>query len=120
MAQAGDSGRFKGSFDVPEGPVNVEVIKEGTSAMQYMIEYSISPQNRDVAQARFLETGGLPPAGATMLGRWHRLSGLSGYVLCESGDAVAIGKWMQAWTDVLTFEVVPIGDDAQFTEVIGG
>jgi len=27
---------------------------------------------------------------------------------------------MQDWTDVLTFEVVPIGDDAQFTEVIGG
>jgi hypothetical protein len=46
MAQAGDWGRFNGSFDVPEGPVNV--------------------------------------------------------------------------TDVLTFEVVPIGDDAQFTEVIGG
>ena len=77
-----------------------------------MIEYSISPENRDVAQARFRETGGLPPAGATMLGRWHRLSGHAGYVLCESDDAVAVGKWMQDWTDVLTFEVVPVGDDA--------
>jgi hypothetical protein len=88
--------------------------------MQYMIEYSISSGKRDVAQARFQETGGLPPAGATMLGRWHRLSGLAGYVLCESDDAVAVGKWMQDWTDVLTFDVVPVADDAQFTEVIGG
>ena len=55
-----------------------------------------------------------------MLGRWHRLSGHAGYVLCESDDAVAVGKWMQDWTDVLTFEVVPVGDDTQFTEVIGG
>jgi hypothetical protein len=88
--------------------------------MRYMIEYSISPKDRDVAQARFQETGGLPPAGATMVGRWHRLAGLGGYILCESDDAVALGKWTQAWTDVLTFDIVPVGDDAEITEVLGG
>ena len=85
-----------------------------------MIEYSIRSENRDVAQARFQETGGLPGEGATMLGRWHRLAGLGGYVLCESDDAVAVGKWMQDWTDVLTFDVVPVGDDEEITEVLGG
>ena len=85
-----------------------------------MIEYSLSPGNRDVAQARFQETGGLPPDGATMLGRWHRIAGHAGYVLCEADDAVALGKWMQAWTDLLTFEIVPVANDEEFTEVLGG
>lgn len=85
-----------------------------------MIEYTLRPEHRDVVQARFQETGGLPPDGATMVGRWHRLAGLGGYVLCESDDPVAIGKWMQDWTDVLSFDVVPVGDDAEITEVLGG
>ena len=55
-----------------------------------------------------------------MVGRWHRLAGLGGYILCESDDAVALGKWTQAWTDVLTFDIVPVGDDAEITEVLGG
>ena len=83
-----------------------------------MIEYSLEPANRDAAQARFQSTGGLPPDGATMLGRWHRLAGLAGYVLCECDDAVALGTWMQDWTDL--FEVVPVTDDEGFTVVMGG
>jgi hypothetical protein len=88
--------------------------------MRYMIEYSIRPEHRDVANARFQESGGLPPEGATMVDRWHKLAGLGGYVLCESDNPVAIGKWMQDWTDVLTFEVVPIGSDEEVAEILGG
>jgi hypothetical protein len=85
-----------------------------------MIEYSLRPENRDVAQARFQETGALPPAGATMLGRWHRVAGLAGYVLCETDDVLALGKWMQEWTDVLTFDVFPVTDDEEFAAVLAG
>ena len=41
-------------------------------------------------------------------------------VLYESDDAVAIGTWMPEWTDVLTFDAVPVGDDKEITEVLGG
>ena len=41
-------------------------------------------------------------------------------VLYESDDAVAIGRWMPEWTDVLTFDVVPVGDDKEITGVLGG
>jgi hypothetical protein len=88
--------------------------------MRFMIEYAIPVDNRNVAQARFQETGGLPSDGVTMVGRWHRLAGLAGYILCESDDAVAVGKWMQDWTDVLTFDIVPVGNDEEITEVLGG
>ena len=48
------------------------------------------------------------------------MAGLDGYVLCESDDAVALGKWMQDWTDILTFEIVPVGDDEEITAIIAG
>ena len=88
--------------------------------MHYFIEYSIDNVNRDAAQARFQETGGLPPDGVNMLGRWHRLAGLGGYVIAESDDPVAIGKWTQEWTDVLTFEITPVGTDEETLQVLGG
>ena len=39
--------------------------------MQFMVKYSLNPENRDAVQGQFKETGGLPPAGIEMLGRWH-------------------------------------------------
>jgi len=55
-----------------------------------------------------------------MLGRWHRMAGPAGSVLCECDDAVALGKWMQDWTGGLTFDIVPVADDAEFTAAIAG
>ena len=54
-----------------------------------------------------------------MLGRWHSVAGLEGFLVAESADAVAIGKWMQDWSDLLTFEVTPVVDDDGLTAVIG-
>jgi len=87
--------------------------------MLFHITYEIDPAGRNAAQDRFRETGGLPPEGVTMVGRWHAAAGLMGFLVAESSDAVAIGKWMQDWTDVLTFEVTPVVDDEGITEVIG-
>ena len=87
--------------------------------MIFHITYNIASQNRDAAQARLLETGGLPPEGATMVGRWHCAQGLKGFVLCETTDAEAITAWLQEWSDLLTFEVTPVVDDDQIVRVIG-
>ena len=43
--------------------------------MLFHIAYQISPEKRDAAQARFKETGGGPPDGVTMVGRWHSAGG---------------------------------------------
>jgi len=84
-----------------------------------MITYAFSPEDRDEVQARFKETGGLPGPGATMLGRWHNVSGHGGFVLAESNDPIAIGKWMQEWTDFIEFEVTPVNNDEDVMEVLG-
>jgi hypothetical protein len=87
--------------------------------MLFMISYSFAPSDRDVAQARFKKTGGGPGPGAKMLGRWHDLGGHRGFVLAESNDGIAIGKWMQEWTDLLEFEVTPVNTDEDVMKVLG-
>lgn len=87
--------------------------------MLFHITYRLTPETRDAAQARFKETGGGPPEGAKMVGRWHNAAGLQGFLIAESADPVAITRWMQDWTDLLTFEVTPIVTDEQIMEVLG-
>lgn len=88
--------------------------------MQFMVTYTYRPETRNALQARFKETGGVPGDGAKMLGRWHALGGQRGFVLAESSDSIAMARWLQEWTDLLTFDVVPVNDDAQVLQVLGG
>jgi len=87
--------------------------------MLFMITYAFVPEIRDEAQQRFKKTGGLPGAGVKMLGRWHNLGGHSGFILVESNDSVAIGKWIQEWTDLLEFDIVPVNSDEDDMKVLG-
>jgi len=87
--------------------------------MLFMITYSFRPEYRNTVQARFKETGGGPGPGVKMLGRWHCVAGHRGFVLAEGSDAVAIGKWMQEWTDFLCFEVLPVTNDEDVMKVLG-
>jgi len=86
--------------------------------MLFMITYEISPENRDAVNKRFLETGGPPPTGAKMLGRWTSPGG-QGFCLAESDDMIAIGKWIHDWSDLMPFEVFPVLTDEGIAEVIG-
>ena len=87
--------------------------------MKFHVTYEFGPESRDETQAQFKETGGLPGDGVTMLGRYHAIEGLTGFILVESDDPIAIGKWMQEWTHLISFQVVPVLDDAGISEVIG-
>jgi len=86
--------------------------------LQFMITFNIRPENRTSSGKRFLETGGGPPAGVTMLGRWHKAAGLGGFVLCESSDPEALANWVYQWNDLLTFEIIPVLNDEQAARVL--
>jgi hypothetical protein len=86
--------------------------------MIFHISYEYLSEQRDEAQARFKETGAPPPPGVTMMGRWHSVEGNRGFLVAESSEAEAIGRWLQEWTDALSFEVTPVLTDEQFTQVI--
>lgn len=86
--------------------------------MFFHISYVFDPEHREGAQARFMETGALPPEGVTMHGRWHSVSGRRGFLIAESSDASAVASWLQEWTDLLTFETHVVLNDEEFAAVL--
>jgi Protein of unknown function (DUF3303) len=87
--------------------------------MLFMISYAFAPDARDTVQDRFKKTGGGPGSGVKMLGRWHAVGGHGGYLLAETADAIALGKWLQEWTDHLEFDVTPVNNDEDVMKVLG-
>jgi hypothetical protein len=86
--------------------------------MKFVIYWTFAPENRDEIQARFKETGGRPPEGVKMIGRWHRIGGGEGVCVAETDDAQALGRWAQEWDDVMTFEIYPVLEDEGQAQLI--
>ena len=77
--------------------------------MKCMITYAGKPAHMPDAVARFLQTGGLPPNGVKLLGRWH--SAGKGFVLADVKDDKACFEWLANWTDTLELTVHPVVED---------
>jgi hypothetical protein len=88
--------------------------------MVFIVKFATSAATRDASVERFMKTGGLPPAGVKMLGRWHNADGSGGLCIAETDDAAAIGAWVHQWTDVLVFDVRPALTDEQLGKVLMG
>jgi len=86
--------------------------------MLFLVEWKYKPEHRDAVNKRFKETGGPPPAGIEMIGRWHYASGRQGMLICKTDSAVALGKWTLDWTDFLDFQIHPVNDDEGVIEVL--
>lgn len=88
--------------------------------MLYMTVTTWPPENRDAIVKRFIETGGKTPPGVKLLGRWHDSAGGRSFTLTESDDPVAMGKSNLMWNDLMSFEVIPVGDDEVVAKVLAG
>ncbi len=87
--------------------------------MFFHIQYSMSNGNRESAQQRFKETGALPPDEVTLNSRYHSVNGDKGFLIAESSNIEAVGKWIQDWSDVMDFDVVPVLNDEEVSHIIG-
>jgi hypothetical protein len=87
--------------------------------MTFHVTYTLSSKDRNGAQERFRTTGGPPPPGVAMIARWHCAQGLKGFVIAETSDAEALARWLQEWSDLLSFEATPVLSDEQMMRVIG-
>jgi hypothetical protein len=89
-------------------------------AVTFMLTFTFDPATRarDEAIARFKKTGGMPPAGAKLLGRWTAADFSGGFVLVESSDASALTEFSLMWSDILDLRVVPVVEDQQLSEVL--
>jgi len=86
--------------------------------MIHVITWTFKPEHRNAAIARFKETGGRPPAGVKMLGRWHGIGNNKGVFVAESGDPLAFAKWLLGWSDLLSFDVYPALGDEEIAKAI--
>ncbi|HEX8592692.1 MAG TPA: DUF3303 family protein [Pseudomonas sp.] len=81
--------------------------------MLFIVNWSITSENRNRAIERFLKTGAPAPDGVTMLGRWHAVGGMTGFGVAETDDITLMQKWVLQWSDLLTMEVSPALTDEQ-------
>lgn len=86
--------------------------------MLFMTLWKTPSGNRDRALERFGKTGGPPPAGIKVIGRWHSVTQGSGVVISETDNAELLAKWCLDWSDLLEFEVVPVIDDSTVAAIL--
>jgi hypothetical protein len=88
--------------------------------MKFMMTFDWTPDTkaRSEAIARFRRTGGLPPKGAKLLGRWTRADFSGGFDLIESDDAQAMAEFALMWSDLMQLTIVPVLEDAALSEVL--
>jgi len=88
--------------------------------MKFMLSFAIKPETkgRDEAIARFKKTGGQPPKGVKLLGRWTAADFSGGFVLVDSEDAAALTSFALMWSDLMELKLVPVIEDAQLVEVL--
>ncbi|WP_448108350.1 DUF3303 domain-containing protein [Pseudomonas azerbaijanoccidentalis] len=86
--------------------------------MLFIVSWTISSANRNNAIERFLKTGGAPPEGVKMLGRWHAVGGAAGFGIAEASDPVPIQKWVLQWSDLMNMEVQAALTDEQIAPLL--
>jgi hypothetical protein len=86
--------------------------------MKFMLTFTMQPDKRNEAIARFMKTGGHPPQGAKLLGRWTRADFSQGYDLLESNDATPLTEFALQWSDLMQLEIVPVLEDQELGNVL--
>ena len=88
--------------------------------MKFMLTFSWKPdtKTRDEGIARFRKTGGQPPKGAKLLGRWTRADFSGGFDLLETDDVQTLAEFSLMWSDLMELSIVPIIEDGQLSQVL--
>lgn len=88
--------------------------------MKFMLTFNWKPdtQAREEGINRFLKTGGQPPKGAKLLGRWTRADFSGGFDLLESEDPQALAEFALMWSDLMELSITPVLEDDQMAGVL--
>lgn len=88
--------------------------------MTFMLTFILpsDKEKRNEAIARFQKTGGQPPQGAKLLGRWTQLDMSKVYVLVESDDPKALAGFAIDWSDLLAVQTAPVMEDRELSDVL--
>jgi hypothetical protein len=85
--------------------------------VKYIVSWTLPQGTFNAAVKRFLETGGSPPKGVELVGRWHGMSG-QGFAITESSDPKAMFQFQAQWADLLAMTVTPCLEDTDAGAVL--
>ena len=80
--------------------------------MQYMVIETFDQGARPVYE-RVAEKGRMLPAGLTYVDSWIDERLYRCFQLMETDDPSLFDAWTAAWSDIATFEVIPLIDSAE-------
>lgn len=88
--------------------------------MKFIMTFSwkAGTHTRDEGIGRFRKSGGQPPKGVKLLGRWTRADISGGFDLLESDDPQALAEFALMWSDLMELTIVPVLDDQGLSEVL--
>jgi hypothetical protein len=84
----------------------------------YAVSWKGRPEVRNGATERFLKSGGRPPEGVRLVGRWHYIGQIAGVSIAESDDPLLMSKWALDWNDLFEMDVRPVATDEQLGPVL--
>jgi hypothetical protein len=82
--------------------------------MLYMVIERYRDGVLDAVGARFREKGRMMPAEVAYRASWLDPAGTVCYQLMEAPTREALDPWIDAWRDLVEFEVVPVLTSAEF------
>ncbi len=75
-------------------------------------------QKRAEGIARFQKTGGLPPEGVRLLGRWTKADLSGGFDLLETEDSKKLIDFAYMWGDLMDLSVFSVLEDNELSEAL--
>ena len=87
--------------------------------MKYLVQWHLSePSAVRSAAKRFLETGGKPPDGVKLVGRWFGTNG-KGCLEVEASDPKQVLELVTEYSEFMHNEATPAIEDQEAGEVLG-
>lgn len=88
--------------------------------MKFMMTFTWTPdaQRRAEGIARLNRTGGLPPEGVKLLGRWTQADLGGGFDLLETDDPGKLAEFSYMWSDLMELKVTPVLEDQELGAIL--
>jgi hypothetical protein len=88
--------------------------------MKFIMTFNWTPnaQKRAEGIARFQKTGGLPPEGVRLLGRWTKADLSGGFDILETEDSKKLIEFAYMWGDLMDLSVFSVLEDNKLSEAL--
>ena len=77
---------------------------------RYMVIETFKPSCKEAVYDRFAEQGRLLPKGLKYIDSWLEKDGDRCFQLMETDDPTLFDKWTEQWQDLVSFEIIALGE----------